>query len=330
MKKYFSKKLVIYIITFFVAVTINWIAPRLIPGNPIDTMLATYTGPAEGRALLEENLRQTFGLEGGLINQYFSFWKQILQGNLGQSITMYPRKVIDIVSNNIIYDIVVLFPAIILSWIVGNRIGCKAASDKKTDKYLMPFIYGLISSPYFWFAIIVVYIFSFRLNLFPSSLAYAGGIRPAFSLSFFWSFLRHWFLPFFTMFLITIGQWAIGMRNMVIYEIKTNYAHYLKASGAKNRLIRRYAYRNGVLPQITGFAIQLGQVVSGAILVQEVFNYPGLGRLMLEAVQRQDFYLLQGSFLALILMVLFANFVADIIYMFVDPRVRASYSKEGN
>ena len=330
MKKYFSKKLVIYLITFFVAVTINWLAPRLIPGNPIDTMLATYTGPAEGRALLETNLRQTFGLEGSLINQYLSFWGQIFKGDLGQSITMYPREVFDIVRSNIIYDIVVLFPAVILSWIVGNRIGAKAASDKKTDKYLMPFIYGLISSPYFWFAIIVVYLFSFKLNLFPSSQAYAGGIRPAFNLSFFLSFLRHWFLPFFTMFLITIGQWAIGMRNMVIYEVKANYAHYLKASGAKDRLIRRYAYRNGVLPQITGFAIQLGQVVSGAILVQEVFNYPGLGRLMLEAVQRQDFFLLQGSFLALIIMVLFANFLADIIYMFVDPRVRASYSKEGN
>ena len=136
MKKYFSKKLVIYLITFFVAVTINWVAPRLIPGNPIDTMLATYTGLSEGRALLQENLRQTFGLKGSLINQYLSFWKQILKGDLGQSITMYPRQVLDIVKSNIIYDI-------------------------------------------------VVYIFSFRLNLFPSSQAYGWGIRPAFSLPFF-------------------------------------------------------------------------------------------------------------------------------------------------
>lgn len=329
MKKYFTKKLIIYLITFFVAVTLNWIAPRLIPGNPIDTMLATYSGPSEGRAVLEQQLMVTFGLEGNLFEQYITFWRQLLQGDLGQSITMYPRQVIDIVQSNIIYDIVVLFPAVILSWIVGNKIGAKAGDDKKTDKYIMPVIYALISSPYFWFAIIVVYVFSFRLGLFPSAQAYSGGVRPAFTLDFILVFLRHWFLPFFTMFLITLGQWAIGMRNMVIYEVKANYANYLRASGARDGLIRRYAFRNGVLPQVTGFAIQLGQVVSGAILVQEVFNYPGLGRLMLEAVQRQDFFLLQGAFLALILMVLVANFVVDIIYMFIDPRIRISYSEEG-
>lgn len=328
MKKYFGKKLIIYLITFFVAVTINWIAPRLMPGDPVNTMLATYTGPAEGRALLEEQLRATFGLEGSMIEQYIGFWGDLLRGNLGQSITMYPRYVIDIVRNNIIYDIVVLFPAITLSWIVGNKIGARAGEDKKIDKYVMPIIYALISSPYFWFALIVVYVFSFQLSLFPSSHAYSGGVRPAFTLSFFLNFLSHWFLPFLTMFLVSLGQWAIGMRNMVIYEVKSNYAEYLKASGARDKLVRKYAFRNGVLPQVTGFAIQLGQIVSGAILVQEVFNYPGLGRLMLEAVQRQDFFLLQGAFLALIVMVLVANFIADIIYMFIDPRIRASYSEE--
>lgn len=328
MKKYFSKKLVIYLITFLVAVSINWLVPRLIPGNPIDTMLATYTGPAEGRAVLEQELRITFGLDGTLIEQYTTFWGQLLRGDLGRSITMYPRKVIDIVSSNIIYDLVILVPAITLSWIVGNKIGAKAADDKKTDNYLMPVIYALISSPYFWFAIIVVYILSFQLNLFPSSQAYSGGARPALTLKFILNFLHHWFLPFITMFLITLGQWAIGMRNMVIYELKSNYSQYLKSSGAKQGLIRKYAFRNGVLPQITGFAIQLGQIVSGSILVQEVFNYPGLGKLMLSAVQRQDFFLLQGAFLALIVMVLAANFIADIIYMFVDPRIRASYEKE--
>ncbi|MFP4016240.1 MAG: ABC transporter permease [Halanaerobiales bacterium] len=328
MGKYFTKKLVIYLITFFVAVTINWIAPRLIPGDPISTMLATYTGPSEGRALLESELRMTFGLEGSLLQQYFNFWGRLLQGDLGRSITMYPRMVINVVKNNIIYDIIVLVPAIVLSWIIGNKVGAMAGDNKKVDNYIMPVIYALISSPYFWFAIIVVYIFSFRLGLFPSSQAYSGGMRPALSLKFIGNFLKHWFLPFFTMFLITLGQWAIGMRNMVIYEVKANYSEYLKSNGAPDRLVRRYAFRNGVLPQVTGFAIQLGQVVSGAILVQEVFNYPGLGRLMLEAVQRQDFFLLQGAFLSLIVMVLAANFIVDIIYMFIDPRIRVSYTEE--
>lgn len=328
MSKYFSKKLLIYIATFFVAVTINWLAPRFIPGDPISRMLAQYQGPSEGRRILEEQLRMTFGLEGNLLQQYANFWKNLIQGDLGRSITQYPRPVIEIVKNNIIYDIVVLLPAIILSWIVGNKAGAIAGDNKKADRYIMPFFYAFVSSPYFWFAMIVVFIFSFQLGWFPTARAHSSGIRGAFTLRFIMDFLRHWFLPFFTMFLVGLGQWAIGMRNMVIYEVKSNYANYMKSLGATDNLVRRYAFRNGVLPQITGLAIQLGQIVSGAILVQQVFDYPGLGRLMLQAVNQQDFFLLQGAFLTLIIMVLAANFIIDIIYMFVDPRIRISYSEE--
>ena len=328
MGKYFGKKFVIYLATFFVAVTINWIAPRLMPGDPIQTMLATYQGPTAGRELLEQQLRMSFGLEGSLIQQYFNFWLQLFRGDLGRSITQYPRLVIDIVKNNIVYDIAVLVPAISLSWIVGNKIGALAGDNKKVDKYFMPFIYGLISSPYFWFAIIVVYIFSHQLGWFPSAQAHSGGMTPGFTREFIVDVLKHWFLPFITMFLVTLGQWAIGMRNMIIYEVKSNYSKYLRSLGASDKLIRKYAFRNGVLPQVTGFAIQIGQVVSGAILVQEVFNYPGLGQLMLDAVQRQDFFVLQGAFLSIIVMVLLANFIADIIYMFIDPRIRVSYTEE--
>ncbi|MFW5996139.1 MAG: ABC transporter permease [Halanaerobiaceae bacterium] len=329
MGKYFGKKFIIYLATFFVAVTINWFAPRFIPGDPVRTMLATYTGPSEGRRILEQQLRMTFGLEGSLIKQYFTFWGRLLQGDLGRSITQYPRQVIDIVRSNIIYDVLVLVPAISLSWIVGNKAGAMAGDNKKVDNYVMPFIYALISSPYFWFAIIVVFIFSHQLGWFPSAQAHSGGVRPSWNMNFIINVVRHWFLPFFTMFLITLGQWAIGMRNMIIYEVESNYAQYMKSLGARQKLVRKYAFRNGVLPQVTGFAIQMGQIVSGAILVQQVFNYPGLGKLMVSAVYQQDFYLLQGAFLSLIIMVLIANFLVDIIYMFIDPRVRVSYTEEG-
>ena len=328
MGKYFGKKFVIYLATFFVAVTINWFAPRLMPGDPVDIALQTYHGPSEGREILESQLRVIFGLEGSLIDQYINFWARLLQGDLGRSIYMFPRRVLDIVKSNIIYDIAILFPAIILSWIIGNKAGAMAADNKKVDNYVMPFIYALISSPYFWFAIIVIYFLSFQAGLFPSSQAYSGAVRPGWNWNFIKVFLHHWFLPFFTMFLVSLGQWAIGMRNMVIYEVKSNYSKYLHSLGASDKLIRKYAFRNGVLPQVTGFGIQLGQVVSGAILVQQVFNYPGLGRLILDGVQRQDFFLLQGGFLSLIVMVLAANFIVDIIYMFIDPRIRISYSEE--
>ena len=328
MGKYFGKKFIIYLATFFVAVTINWIAPRFIPGDPITSMLAQYTGPERGREILEQRLRVTFGLDQSLFHQYIGFWRNLLRGDLGRSIVMYPQRVIDIVKQNIIYDIIVLFPAIILSYIVGNRAGARAGQNKKADNIIMPVLYAFTSSPYFWFAIIMVFVFAAHLGWFPTAGAYGGGIRPGLNWSFIKNFLQHWFLPFFTMFLVSLGGWAIGMRDMIIYEIKSNYSKYLKSLGASKKLIRKYAYRNAVLPQVTGFAIRLGQTVSGAILVQRVFNYPGLGTLMLEGVQRQDFFLLQGAFLSLVVMVLVANFIVDIIYMFIDPRIRVSYSEE--
>ncbi len=328
MGKYFGKKLIIYIITFFIAVTINWLAPRFIPGDPVTSLLAQYQGPAAGRQMLETRLRTLFGLEGSLIQQYINFWANLLRGDLGRSILQFPREVSEIVKNNIIYDIAVLLPAISLSWIVGNKIGAMAGENEKIDRYIMPLFYGFVSSPYFWFAIIVVFVFAHSLGWFPTARAYGAGVRPAFTLNFIIVFLRHWFLPFFTMFLVGLGQWSIGMRNMVIYEIESNYANYLRSLGARQKLIRNYAFRNGVLPQVTGLAIQLGQIVSGAITVQVVFDYPGLGRLMYQAVQQQDFFVLQGAFLSLILMVLAANFLIDIIYMFIDPRIRLSYSEE--
>ncbi|MFW6256915.1 MAG: ABC transporter permease [Bacillota bacterium] len=328
MGKYFSKKFIIYFFTFFIAVTINWLAPRFIPGDPINTMLAQYQGPSAGKAILEARLESILGLEGSLFHQYLTFWKNLISGDLGLSITQFPRPVIEIVKNNIIYDIIVLLPAISLSWIIGNKVGAMAGDNDKADHYVMPVFYAFVSSPYFWFAIIVVFIFAHTLGWFPTARAYSPGLRPAMSAEFIIDFVRHWFLPFITMFLIGLGGWAIGMRNMVIYEVESNYANYMRALGAKQKLIRRYAFRNGVLPQVTGLAIQLGQIISGAITVQVVFDYPGLGRLMFQAVNQKDFFLLQGSFLSLILMVLAANFLIDIIYMFIDPRVRISYSEE--
>ncbi|MFW6238714.1 MAG: ABC transporter permease, partial [Halanaerobiales bacterium] len=245
MGKYFAKKFFIYLATFFVAVTINWIAPRLMPGDPINIMMGSYRGSSEGAELLRQKLRMTFGLEGNMLQQYLSFWGRLLRGDLGQSITQYPRNVIDIVKKNIVYDIIVLVPAVSLSWIIGNKAGAMAGDNKKVDNYVMPFIYGLISSPYFWFAIIVVFVFSHQLGWFPSAQAHSGGMRPSWSMKFIMDALRHWFLPFFTMFLVTLGQWAIGMRNMIIYEVESNYAQYLRSLGARDRLVRKYAFRNG-------------------------------------------------------------------------------------
>jgi len=135
-------------------------------------------------------------------------------------------------------------------------------------------------------------------------------------------------LPFLSLFLVDLGGWAIGMRNLIIYERSSNYSKYMEALGASDKLIRNYGFRNGVLPQVTGLALRIAGIIGGAITVETVFNYPGLGRVMLNAVLNQDYFLLQGIFLAIITLTLVANFMVDIVYMFIDPRVRASFFGE--
>ncbi|UCC75521.1 MAG: ABC transporter permease, partial [Anaerolineales bacterium] len=142
------------------------------------------------------------------------------------------------------------------------------------------------------------------------------------------SVLMHWFLPFASLFLVMFGGWAIGMRNMIIYELEADYSHYLEALGAPRRLIRQYAFRNAVLPQITGLALQLGVIVAGAVVTEVVFSYPGIGYLLVAAIQNQDYFLIQGCFLFIIFGVLLANFVIDVAYVIVDPRTRLGMTGE--
>jgi peptide/nickel transport system permease protein len=153
--------------------------------------------------------------------------------------------------------------------------------------------------------------------------AYDFSLQPAWTWEFARSFLSHWFLPFLTLFLVAFGGWAIGMRNLIIYELEADYANYLRSLGTPPRLVRRYAYGNAVLPQMTGLALALGAVVAGALVTEIVFGYPGIGSLILTAIQNRDYFLLQGIFLFIIVGVLVANFIVDIAYVVVDPRTRA-------
>ncbi len=328
MKKYLGKKVFIYLITFFFAVTIDWAIPRFMPGDPVRMLLSRFQGMEGGREIIEAQITASFGLDRPLLEQYFNFWISLFKGDLGTSIYVFPKPVLDVIKQAIVYDILLLVPSILLSWVIGNKLGAFSGVNKKVDRNLMPFFYFLTSSPYFWFAVVVVFFLGVQLPWFPISNAYSATVSPGFNLKFILNFLHHWFLPFLTLFLVQLGGWAIGMRNMIIYEMGSNYSKYMESLGASERLIRKYAFRNGVLPQVTGLGISLGNIVGGALTTQIVFSYPGLGYILLKAILNQDYFLVQGCFLFIVIFVLLANFIVDIIYMFIDPRVRFSYSGE--
>jgi len=214
-------------------------------------------------------------------------------------------------------------PAIVLSYIAGNRVGAMAARRKVLDNTALPVAYILTATPYMWLAIVLVYFLSFKLGIFPVSGAYDFSLQPAWTLEFARSFISHWFLPFLTLFLVSFGGWAIGMRNLIIYELESEYSNYLQSLGAPTKLVRKYAYGNAVLPQMSGLALALGAVVGGALVTEIVFGYPGIGTLIITALQNRDYFLMQGLFLLIITGVLIANFIVDIAYVIVDPRTRA-------
>ncbi|MCG5215002.1 ABC transporter permease [Streptosporangium sp. KLBMP 9127] len=323
MRQYFGRKALIYALTFFVAVTINWMIPRFMPGDPIQGLVARaqVADPASVDAM-RAHYTNLFGLDVPWWQQYVNFWAALLRGDMGISIWAFPTPVTDLIIRAVPYTLGLLIPAILLSWWAGNRFGAFAARRKWLDNTVLPIGYLLTATPYMWLALLLAWTLAILAGIFPVSHAYSFAVQPSWSWEFLGSLAVHWVLPFSSLFLVMFGGWAIGMRNLIIYELESDYANYLQALGARSRLVRGYAFRNAVLPQITGLALQLGTIVAGALVTEIVFSYPGIGHLILQAINNQDFFLLQGAFLFIVLGVLVANFIIDVVYTLVDPRTR--------
>jgi peptide/nickel transport system permease protein len=322
MGRYLGRKVLIYLVTFFVAVTIDWAIPRFMPGDPIDQLLARMQAQPAAQEALSGYYTEAFGFDAPIWEQYLNFWAALLHGDLGRSVGNFPTPVSELILGALPYTLALLVPAILLSFWAGNKVGALAARRKTLDNTVLPASYVLTATPQMWLGIVLAWVFASTLAIFPVSGAYDFSLQPAWSTEFAWSFLQHWVLPFSALFLVAFGGWAIGMRNMIIYELEADYSNYLASLGAPSRLVRKYAYRNALLPQVTGLALALGAVVAGAIVVEIVFSYPGLGSLTLSAIQNRDYFLIQGIFLFLIVGVLLANLIVDIAYVLIDPRTR--------
>ena len=323
MRRYFARKLITYAITFFAAVTIDWTIPHLMPGDPILTLMnkIQIQDPATYQVIYRQ-FAKGFRTDLPLWKQYYYFWVSLFHGDLGVSIMLFPTKVTTIIWRAAPYTLSLLIPAILLSWYAGNKVGAIAARRRVLDNTVLPVSYALTATPYMWSAMVIAWLFAFIWRLFPGGLGYDATQMQGWNIDFITNLLYHWFLPFLTLFLVSFGGWAIGMRNMIIYELESDYSHYLEALGAPRRLVRKYAFRNAMLPQITGLALQLGAVLAGALVTEIVFSYPGLGFQIYAAITNKDYFVIQGVFLFIIVGTLIANFCVDIVYVLVDPRTR--------
>jgi peptide/nickel transport system permease protein len=246
------------------------------------------------------------------------------KGDLGTSFQKYPKKVVDVIAQAVPWTIALQLPTILFGWIVGNVLGALAAYRRGIfDKVFFPVALLISSLPFFVFGMLLVYYFSVILNWFPAMGGYAQDIVPSFSLEFLQSAAYYYVLPFFSIFLILAGGQAIGMRSMGIYELGTDYIKYAKWLGLKESKIIAYLFRNAMLPQLTGLALSLGSMISGALITEMIFSYPGLGMAILTAIQNNDYPMIQGCTLLITISVLIANFTVDILIGFLDPRVKA-------
>jgi peptide/nickel transport system permease protein len=321
--RYFLRKLFVYGLTFVVAVTVDWAIPHLMPGNPVLTLVGRIQvqDPETAQRLYDHYMR-AFNLDLPLWKQYCYFWISLFHGDLGTSILQFPSSVMSIIVNAVPYTLGLLIPAILLSWYAGNKAGALAARRKVLDNTVLPVGYALTATPYMWLAILLAWLLAVIWQVFPVGFGYDPTAIRGWSLEFISNLLLHWVLPFLSLFLVAFGGWAIGMRNMIIYELESDYAHYLEALGAPRRLVRKYAFRNAMLPQITGLALSLGTIVAGALVTEIVYSYPGLGYQIYRAIVNEDYFVIQGIFLFIIVGVLIANFIVDIVYVLVDPRTR--------
>ncbi len=287
--------------------------------------LAQGMSDATGVQAIYRQYTELFGTNRPILEQFFIYVRNVFQGDFGYSISQYPRTVADVIRASILWTVCLQFPAIIVGWMIGNTLGALAAYIRKGfDRVLMPVSIFLSNVPAFGMAIILLVIFAVNLDWFPTSGGYGFDMIPNASWEFVRSVLIHYQLPFWSIVLIAIGGQAIGMRSMSIYELNADYVKYARFLGIKDRKIIGYVFRNAMLPQVTGLALALGTMVGGALIAEIIFSYPGLGTTILSAVLGGDYPLISATALIITIMVLVATFAIEILYGFIDPRIKAA------
>jgi peptide/nickel transport system permease protein len=322
---YIARRLEFFVITVWAALTINFILPRIMPGNPGEAMLVRFHGRVSPQTI--KALEVAFGVNTSenIFQQYLDYLGNTLHGDFGTSLTFFPAPVGDIIKQGLPWTLGLIGMATIVAFALGTLIGMLSAWRRGgfLDAILPPMFIVISAFPYFWLGLLVLLLFAITLDWFPLGFAY--NLTSSINLS--WSFAGevawHGFLPALTIVITSIGGWILTMRNTMITTLAEDYVKMARAKGLSPvRIMFMYAGRNAILPNLTGFAMSLGFVISGAILVEIVFNYPGLGFTLLQAVHSEDFALMQTLFLLITVAVLVAVLAADFLTAWLDPRTR--------
>lgn len=321
--RYLARRFAFYLITAWAALTLNFLIPRLMPGDPAQALLSRFRGRLDPRAT--EALTAMFGLnDASMWSQYRTYLADLSKGDFGLSFTFFPTPVATVIMDSLWWTIVLVGIATVVSFVVGTLLGVVAGWKRGSRwDHLLPITTFFSSIPYFWFGLIVLFVLSGELRLFPLSGGYSSWLSVGFSWAFLSSAFKHAILPGLTIVIASIAGWLIPMRNMMVTTMSDDYVVLAEAKGlSPRRVMLNYAARNAILPSVATFTMSLGFVVGGAVLTEIVFGYPGIGNNLYQAVINEDFPLMQGIFLIITFVVLLANFLADLVYVWLDPRTR--------
>ncbi|MFV0633448.1 ABC transporter permease [Demequina sp.] len=322
--RFILRRAAFYLFTAWAAITINFFLPRMMKGDPITAYLQKHQSDFNPEAIA--SLETLFGLDedASLFEQYIDYWQLLFSGDLGRSFSKGLAPVTEVIATGIPWTVGLVGIATILSFLIGTLMGSVIGWRRGSRADLVvPFATFFSTVPYFWMALLVIALFSTQLGWFPASHAYDKGSAPTLSWDFIGEVIAHGTLPAFTIVFASLGGWILGMRNMMITVLDEDYVTVAEAKGlAPRRVLRKYAARNAVLPQLSSFALALGFIVGGTLVTELVFSYPGVGKMLLDATNAKDWPLMQGLFLVITMAVLLANILADVVHAVLDPRTR--------
>jgi peptide/nickel transport system permease protein len=329
--RYLIPRFIQYLTLIFVGITVTFIIPRLSSTDPVEAQVSMML--ARGSSLdpqsvdaMRTALRDLYGLSGSPVQQYFTFWSRLFQGDLGPSLGNFPTPVSKIIGQALPYTLRLLIPAVIISFLFGNLFGAMSSYYPENLGLNVIEVLGqaVRSIPYYIVAIVLLVVFSYFIPIFPFSGAYPIGTRPNWSsLAFIKTYIEHAVLPAATLVLVGFGGWFVGMKSLTSNIISEDYVVYAETAGLKkNKILVQYIMRTAMLPQLTALAMSLGTVFSGALIMEVVFGYPGIGSLAMRAVYSNDYSMIMGITIYSIVGVATAVFVIDLLYPFFDPRVR--------
>jgi peptide/nickel transport system permease protein len=327
---YLLPRIAQYFMVIFLGVTLTFIIPRLSPSDPVERQVAmimqsgSQVSP-EAIIHLRSALTEMYGLNGSSVDQYFAFWGRLFRGDLGPSLSTFPTPVTELIGRALPWTLGLLLTAVLISWVLGNLLGGLASyyPNSITMRVIDVLSQAVRPIPYYVMALLMLVIFAYFIPIFPFSGAYPVGTRPQFSLDFVLTLIKHSALPAISLVLVGMGGWFIGMKALTSNIISEDYVVYAETAGLKeNKILFSYVMRNALLPQITGLALQLGMVFNGALIMEVVFGYPGMGMLTFQAVLANDYTLIMGIAIYSIIGVATSVFILDLLYPLFDPRVR--------